>query len=307
MTQARLPKFRRVPEAVADKRVTQRGTEIIRIILRYRFISTSTLVRVAGGNEDVTYRHLQQLYHQGLISRFTLPRSGNRGEFIYFLENVRGLREIAHRLGQDQVDWAQIKGNHEKYGALGISKTGDGYGKFLFIRHELMISDFHASLEIACRASNGRVEIERFVQGAELWSRVRMPSKQWLPHRPDAFFTLRFPLAPEGQQRSNFFYEADRGTTNLTRFGQKLEAHYEFLKQGKHQALGIKRIRAVLVETMAEERARQCMETAAGLAAKEPLAAQVFWFKVTPANITEDALRALWSIPSDPRPRCLHD
>src|ERR1700677_2957146 len=98
MTQTRLPKFRRVPEAVAGKRLTERSLEIIRIILRYRFMSTSTLVSVAGGNEDVTYRHLQQLYHQGLISRFTLPRSGNRGEFIYFLENATALREIVHRL-----------------------------------------------------------------------------------------------------------------------------------------------------------------------------------------------------------------
>jgi hypothetical protein len=307
MTQTRLPKYRRVPEAVAGKRVTERGIEIIRIILRYRFIATSTLVRVVSGNEDVTCRHLQRLYHHDLISRFTLPRSGNRGEFIYFLENALALREIAHLLGDGEVDWTQIKGNHEKYAGLGDTQTADGYGKFLFIRHELMISDFHASLEIACRASHGRVEIEQFIQGPELWSRVRMPSKLWLPHRPDAFFTLLFPLAPEGQQRSNFFYEADRATTNLTRFGQKLEAHFEYLKQGKQQALGLKRMRAVLVETTSEERARQCMEVATRLAARVPLAKGVFWFRVEVASNTEDALRALWRIPSDARPRCLQD
>jgi hypothetical protein len=126
MTQARLPKFRRVPEAVGDKRVTERGIEVIRIILRYRFISTGTLVVVVGGNEDVTYRHLQQLYHQGLVSRFTLPRSGNRGEFIYFLENTAALREIAHRIAPEEIDWAQIKGNHEKYAGCAFLRMATG-------------------------------------------------------------------------------------------------------------------------------------------------------------------------------------
>ncbi len=307
MTQTRLPKFRRVPEAVAGRRVTDRGIEIVRIILRYRFISTSTLVRLAAGNEDVIYRHLQQLYHQELISRFTLPRSGNRGEFIYFLENAAALRSIAHRLGDEPIDWAEIKNNHEKYANLGQATNGDGYGKFLFIRHELMITDFHASLELACRASEGRVELVRWMQGPELWSRVPLSGKQVLPHRPDAFFTLHFPLAPEGQQRSNFFYEADRATTNLTRFRRKLDAHFAYLKQGRQQALGIKRIRAILVETPSIERMKNCHDTALGLAALDALATQVFWFSVEPSNAARNALDPVWRVPMEPIPRSLQD
>jgi hypothetical protein len=306
MIQTRLPKFRRAPEAVAGKRVTDRGIDIVRIILRYRFISTSTLIRVAVGNEDVTYRHLQQLYHQGFVSRFTLPRSGNRGEFIYFLENAAALREILHRLGDEPIDWVEIKGNREKYSGLGISENGDGYGKFLFIRHELMISDFHESLELGCRASNGRVELARWAQGPELWSRVRLPSKQTFPHRPDAFFTLRFPLAAEGQQRSNFFYEADRATTNLTRFRQKLDAHFEYLKQGKQQALGIKRIRAVLIDTIAEERVEQCKKAARELSLVQPLSSTVFWFGRSECA-PGDATGIQWSTASTMEARTLLD
>ena len=80
--QKRLPKFRRAPEAAADKKVTERGLELIRTIGRYRFIATSDLIRLIGGNEDVTYRHLQQLYHQDLISRMALPKNGGYGEFF---------------------------------------------------------------------------------------------------------------------------------------------------------------------------------------------------------------------------------
>ena len=304
--QARLPKFHRAPEAFTGRRITDRGIEIICIILRYRFISTSTMVKVVGGNEDVTYRHLQLLYHQGLVSRFTFPRQGNPGEFIYFLENAAALREIAHRLAGTEIDWAQIKGNREKYADMRVTEIGDGFGKFLFIRHELMISDFHAALEVGSRTSGGRVALCRWMQGSALWSRVKMPSRQTFPHRPDALFTLRFPSAPEGQQRSNFFYEADRGTTNLTRFKQKLEAHLEYLKQGKQAALGIKRVRAVLVETISAERCEQCMEVASGISTNEQNIAGLFWFSIQ-GQLNGAGLEPRWATSTDALLRSLAD
>ena len=64
---------------------------------------------------------------------------------------------------------------------------------------------------------------------------------------------------------------------------------------------------AVLTETTSEERAAQCTELAAALAAKEPLANQMFWFSIEPEGIGKDAFSAAWRISSDARPRCLHD
>src|ERR1035441_6527856 len=86
--QKRLPKTKRAPEAIAPKRITERSLDVVRAIARYRFIPTSTLLRIVGGNEDVTHRHLQHLYHAGVISRFTIPNTTHRGEFIYFLDNL---------------------------------------------------------------------------------------------------------------------------------------------------------------------------------------------------------------------------
>ena len=87
-----------------------------------------------------------------------------------------------------------------------------------------------------------------------------------LPHRPDAFFTLHFPRDPEGKNRANFFYEADRKTASIPKFIQKLKAHNHFVAQRKHKlAYGIKRIRAVLIETLdtkwAEELRYGCFRT----------------------------------------------
>jgi len=141
-----------------------------------------------------------------------------------------------------------------------------------------MISAFHANLETAAR-SNAATEIDRWVQGPPLWSSVSDGRKRFLPHRPDAFFTLRFPNAPEGQQLSNFFYEADRNTCNLTRIRQKLEAHLLFFMQGKHtERYGVRKVRAVLIETTSGQRAEQMRATAKELALAVPLANHLFWF-----------------------------
>jgi len=298
MMQKRLPKSRRAPEAIAPLALTERSLLIVRALARYRFLPTSTLVKLAGGNEDVTHRHLQSLYHRGIVSRLTIPRLGNRGEFIYFLDNAAALRDIAPRLGIE-IDWDLVRMNRERYSDKALADT-DGVGRFMFLRHELMISDFRASLEIACRASGGRVELARWEQGAGLWRSVRLTSRLTLPFRPDALLTLRLPNAPEGQQRANFFYEADRDTSTLPRFKLKLEAYLHFLKQGLHTgAFGIKRVRAVLVETITDERTEQCKAVASELAAKEPLARLLFWFSTANADTRERPFHPHWRCSGD--------
>jgi hypothetical protein len=305
----RLPKTKRVPELLSHKRLTDRSFAIIETIGRYRFIGTKDLIRVVGGNEDVTHRHLQQLYHRSLISRLSIPRNGSNAEFIYLLDNAPALRELFIRAGfpLERFDWQQIKANHDKYAPAKLGTGLQADGKFLFLRHELMISQFHASLESDCKTSDGRVMLENWVQGSELNSRVRLPSGETLPHRPDAFFTLRFPNAPEGQQKSNFLYEADRNTSSIARLRDKFQGHIHFLLQGMHTSvLSVKRIRAVIVETITAERAKQLVELARELAAKEPLAKILFWIGNQRGSLT-NSFPSPFHCAADDRPRSLLD
>ena len=307
----RMPKRRRAPELLSQKRLTDRSFAIIEIISRYRFIGSKDLIRLAGGNEDVTHRHLQQLYHRNLISRMTLGRNGNNAEFIYFLDNGAGLRELCARSGlpEAKFDWSQIKTNRDKYSEEKTPGGIDSEGKLLFVRHELMISQLHAGVELACKASGGKVELARWVQGTELHSTVTLSPSRELPHRPDAFLSLRFPNFPEGQQRSNFLYEADRNTSSIPRLREKFEAHLHYLLQGKHTLnLDIKRIRAVLVETITDERARQLKRLAAELAEKFPLASLLFWIASTEGKERDtNAFPPLWCCAGDERMRSLLD
>ena len=278
---------------------------ILSTISRYRFIATSDIIRLVGGNEDVTHRHLQQLYHQDLISRAALPKNGKQGEFVYFLDNSKSIKKLieSSKIDAAQFDWNQIKGNKEKYG----NADSNGIGRFLFLNHELMISHFRADLELACNESGGRNELERWMQGAVIWNSVELNPKRTLPHRPDAFFTLRFPNAPAGQQRSNFFYEADRETSNLTRFKHKLEAYLGYLLQGRQKEYGVQRIRAVLVHTLTARWAEQLKSAAAQLAASQPLAAHLFWFTSSEDLANGTIFHPHFSLCADTRKRSLLD
>jgi hypothetical protein len=105
-----------------------------------------------------------------------------------------------------------------------------------------------------------------FYQGSKLWNKVEVPKVSFdregnwresdevesLPHRPDAFFGLHFPDRESEDKTQYFFYEADRKTTSVKKFNKKLRAHFHYIvKQKKHtQDYGVKRIRAVLIESI---------------------------------------------------------
>jgi hypothetical protein len=266
--QQRLPKYRRDPERLEPRRITDRSLNIIAIIERYKFLPSSLIAQLAGGHPKRTMRHLQTLYHNGFINRFTFPRVGNPGEFIYYLDDVRAL-ELLVTAGADReaLDFEGIKRNREKtYADINLGgRIDDMQGRLMHLLHEVMISRFHAMIERACRQSNDEVELAEWRQGPSLWNRVEVAKLQqdangnWrekdeteiLPHRPDAFFALRFKNAPQGQQIANFFYEADRKHTSIKKHNRKLRAHFHYIvKQRRHEAdYGIKRVRAVLIET----------------------------------------------------------
>jgi hypothetical protein len=107
-----------------------------------------------------------------------------------------------------------------------------------------------------------------------------------LPHRPDAFFSLRFPERLEENQEAHYFYEADRKTTTDTkRVSRKLRAHFHYVvKSRQHRKeYGVERVRAVLVETLTPTWADKLRA-----AAKHPVVcgskpSPLFWF--TPSTL----------------------
>ena len=308
---SRLPKTRRVPEAFSGRALTERSLKIIETVGRYRFLPSSKIIRLVGGNEDVTHRHLQQLFHRGFISRLKIPSLPGNSEFAYFLEDATLLRGVVHdnRVRAEYLDFEQIRLNREKYGGEKGSGGRHSTGQMLFIEHELMISDFHAGIESESSGGDGRVILDDWRQGNKTWATVPADrGSTALPHRPDAYFVLRFPNAPDGHQRSHFFYEADRNTTNSRKFRAKLLAYIQFFLRGLYtDKYGARKVRAVLTETTSSARMELLKATASEISQKEPLASGLFWFTTSRLIREKGIFNALWSCTADARPRSLLD
>lgn len=95
--QQRLFKYKRDPERLPSRQITERSLRILALVERFRLLSSQLIVRLISGNEDVTYKHLQTLYHRGLINRFAFPRIGNPSEFWYYLDSTAALDLLAEQ------------------------------------------------------------------------------------------------------------------------------------------------------------------------------------------------------------------
>src|SRR5258706_10024660 len=116
--QHRLKKYGRDPEsllAVASRRITETSVAIIATIHDYKIIPTSSLVRLVPGHEKNVQRHLQQLYHKGLVNRFAFMRGKNPGEFHYYLDNTAALHLLVDQ-GADpnDLEFDEVNRNREK-------------------------------------------------------------------------------------------------------------------------------------------------------------------------------------------------
>lgn len=266
----RLKKYsREAPENLPPRRITPRSIEIIDIIHRYKVIPTSMIVRLIDGDIRNTERHLQNLYHQGFVNRFAFPASFYPTEFNYYLDDKRSLALLINAGHEaDKLDHEIVRRNREKqYSEITMGKQMlKMQGRLLHMHHELMISRFHYMLEKACEKSGDKVKLLGFYQGSQLWNEIEVrkvtvnsvgtltetDELETLPHRPDAFFALEFPNRDPNHRTQYFFYEADRKTTSIKKMQKKLRAHFHYVvKQKKHvEDYGVKRIKAVLVESI---------------------------------------------------------
>ncbi len=284
--------------------ITDRDLNIVAAILRYRFSPTSSLVRLVGGNEDVTLRRLRRLWEKGLVNRWAFPGIRTHSEFHYYLD---GREPVDLLMAHGRVTephpamLEEIRNNREKdYAAAALRGQHMQLG---FLQHSLMISRMHFMLEMGCRQCGGTRQLEAWCQGGQLaGNKVEVPKikssrqgneyfweesdeKEKLPVEPDAMFTLRFPDGPESQQLAHFFFEADRGTMNTTDMLKKFRAYFHFIKrQQRHrEAFGVHPIRAVLIETTNEGRAQKLMELVHHpLLRGQDKRVGLFWFTISP-------------------------
>jgi len=91
MAQDRHAKYTRQPQAFTHHRITSCSLDIIRALARFRFLPTSIVVALVGGNARNVQRQLQWLWHLGYINRFGFPSTVGSSEFVYYLDNPNTL------------------------------------------------------------------------------------------------------------------------------------------------------------------------------------------------------------------------
>ena len=154
MATQKFSKFIR-PEAGRPGPITDRDLDILDAVLRYRFCSAAQIVRLAGGNEDVTHRRLRRLWERGLVTRWAFPGFRTHSEFYYYLDNRTPLDLLAERrrLEIHPQMLEEIRSHREKDYA-GAAVRGQ-HMQLGFLNHGLMISRMHFMVEMACRKSGG--------------------------------------------------------------------------------------------------------------------------------------------------------
>src|SRR6266852_4394407 len=112
---ANFSKFARPPEPRRGQ-ITDRDLDIIDAVLRYRFCSASQLVRLVGGNEDVTHRRLRHLWEWQLLNRWAFPGIRTHSEFHYYIDSRAPLNVLVERRGLEihEQMLEEVRGNREK-------------------------------------------------------------------------------------------------------------------------------------------------------------------------------------------------
>ena len=206
------------PQSPRRGQITERDLDLLDCVLRYRFCSASQLVRLVGGNEDVTHRRLRRLWEAELLNRWAFPGIRNYSEFYYYLDNRESVNLLVSRGRLSEVHpqmLEELRNNREKdYAGAAFRGQHMSLG---FLEHSLQISRFHFMIEMACKKSSGSVVLESWAQGSQLaghkadvpkvrssregnehfWQEGHETERQ--PVEPDALFTLRFSGRPADQ------------------------------------------------------------------------------------------------------------
>jgi len=233
--------------------LTARDLILVRNVRHHRFISSSQLVKLDGGNESNVLARLRKLFDHGYLERppaqlSSVPIIGNQ-PLVYGL-SAKGARLLRqHGLRVSNTDWTE---KAKRAGAV-------------FIDHTLAVTNFMVELELACGRTRGITIIRdhAILGAAPADTQLAREPLRWITHGtvngmheilsviPDGMFGLRF----ADDTGTFFLLEIDRGTIPIARSGashrsitRKLTAYIEGWRAGRPlKQFGLKNLRVMFV------------------------------------------------------------
>lgn len=215
-------------------RIQPKDLQLLKLLADYRFLTTYQILALQPRGIRNLRRRLQFMFHSGLVDRPPMQHHylQPQGPIVYGL-GKKGADLLAEKLEMQRgkIDW-QAK-NRE--------------ARFPYIEHTLMISNFRATLFLALRHTKN-TDLITWRQGPEIKAFVLLDGQR-VAVIPDGFFSIE----QDGRQ-SHFFLEVDRSTMSQRRLLRKMQAYWQWWKDGGHlKSLGIPRFR-VLTLTVSEKR-----------------------------------------------------
>lgn len=209
--------------------LTERDSNLILDIHKYRYLSVSQIQRLHYPSRQVAYRRLRALTGLGYLKGFLAPQVE---QHLYYL-GKSGAEWVAAHLQVAITD-------------LGFNRTARPPENPLFIRHFLGINDFRISLALACQ--NAALSLRGFIpeyvgekalEGnlkkyiRDVVCDVTSPAEK-ISHTPDATFALE-----KNGTCALFFLEIDRGTEVVSNpqkgVLKSIQFYLSYLASGQYQ------------------------------------------------------------------------
>lgn len=226
--------------------ITERDSEIVRLIHRHRFLRSNQIAALIGHGSPQLLRRLQLLYHYGYLER---PRA----QLDYYHQG--GSRCIVYGLGNKGAALLKQKFG-DSFRPISWGEKNRAVGRIL-LEHALLVSEVMVALELACRVTPSVRLLwgDDLQEGKPFTWKVKLNSQRLLGIVPDRAFALEFVDTDGKQQRVLYFLEADRGTMPVIRKNlaqtslyRKLLAYEATWSQDLHRSeFGFNRMRVLFV------------------------------------------------------------
>lgn len=212
-------KRRFVRDEMVRLQLTERDTQILKLVFRNRFLSSDHIVALLGHNRKSLLRRLYLMFHAGYLDR---PKAqilaiGNNTAMVYALGN-RGAQVLAGEYGDPsiaKINWTEKNKN----------------SKGMFLEHTLMVAEFLTLVQMACRKVRGvdYISAEEIIGNRILppsdpayplsWKIKRQEKKRFsFSIIPDGAFGLKITDEKTGHQQVYYYFlEADRATMPVFR------------------------------------------------------------------------------------------
>ena len=239
----------RMEEGANDRRIVQ-------LVYDYRLLSQRQLERLLRRSKPTVQRLLRRLYDHRYVERVFLPLATFGSSPALYVLDKQGI-DLLRRMGVED-----------------FTGVPDKTVSPMYIEHTLAINEFRIAVAQACEAHGW--QLTRWLTENELkadYDRVRIRARKTRTALiPDSFFTL---VVPE-KGTTHFFLELDRGSEELKRFRDKVEAYVAYYKSGMYaQRYGAQGFRVLtVVDGVGEGRLKNLVDDTARVAG----IGRRFWF-----------------------------